>query len=262
MCFNDIIMSEIKPAKIRRDEVPEPPPGSIVLRSFKDFKFVESKVYPPGAAPEIQNIQQVAPAWFKFILRHRGTWYDGDRDLKNNKAGKDKSRAETAGYGRYMTPFEMGSTWLIGTTVRLDPGFVPSRGYSNILQPTNHQTFLTLTALKNDVVTAKLNVFENGIGTRIHTARTVTFKRGEWTTLVVKIAFGRPGYVGLSINGDAFVGIKIDTSRSGDRKPPFGGNAGLYGSATRGVDGKPLGDQIVEHRNMFIKHLDGPLPRK
>lgn len=237
------------------------PPGAIVPRNLADLKFAETRVFPPGKGPEIPNIQQVGPAHFKFTLRHRDGWYDGDRDGKNNRMGLAKSRAETFGFYKYVTPFELGSTWLIGSTVRLAPDFVPSRGYCNIMQPTNHQSFLGLTKLVGDTVTCQLVVFQDGIGTAQRVARTVTFKRNVWTSLVVKTTVGKQGYFGLSINGDAFQGIPCDTTKSGDRTPPLGGNFGLYGSATTGVDGKPLGDQTVEHKNMFLKHLAGPGPK-
>ena len=242
----------------RAGEIPTPwSQGACIVETMRDFKFAESFVWPKGAAPEIDNIQQVAPRHFKFILRHRGSWYDGDRNLKNNSKGLAKSRAETYAtcYNKLGTdlPFNIGDTWLIGSTVRLAPDFVPGRGYCNIMQPVNHQSFLNLTALRGDVVEAKLGVFSNGIGSKITYARTVQIKRGEWTSLVVKAKFAKDGYYGLSINGDPFQGVALDTTRGGDRKPPFGGNFGLYGNAKEGVDRKPLRDQIVEHHTMFYK---------
>lgn len=239
--------------------LPPPPAGAAVAETMADINFAETKVFPAGAGPEIDNIQLVKPRWFKFILRHRGAWYDGDRDGKNNREGKPKSRAEIYGMCSRklgtLTPFKIGETWLIGSTVRLAPDFVPGAGYCNLMQPANHQSFLNMTKLDGNTVTVELCVFSDGIGSKINVARRVQIKRGEWTTLVVKAKFAKDGYYGLSVNGDEFQGITIDTTKSGDRKPPFGGNFGLYGNAARGADGKPLRDQVVDHYNMFYKKL-------
>ncbi len=239
------------------DTLPSPPPGASVVETMRDISWGDSLVWPPGSAQEIPNITNPSPRMFVFTLRHRGAWYDGDRDLKNNRKGLDKSRAEIYALRKLGTdkPFTLGSTWLLGFTVRLAPDFVPSRGYSNLSQPVNHQSFLNMVKLKGDTVTAQLSVFKDGVKTPISIARTVEFKRGEWTTFVVKMTFAKDGYYGLSVNGDEFKGIKIDTTKGGDRKPPFGLNVGLYGSATTGVDGKPLGDQVAEYYNIFAKRV-------
>ena len=239
----------------------QPPAGALTMVTMKDLNFAKTYPWPRGCMAPIDNISMVQPGHFKFVLRHRGACHDGDRDGKNNAAGMDKSRAEIYGCGRYITPFEHGSTWLIGTSVRVNADFVPSRGYCNIMQPVNHQSFLTISDLQGDTLTAQLNVFRDGVGTPITTARRFTFRRGEWVALVVKVKFGRDGYYALSVNGDAFQGAAMDTSKTGDRTFPVGGNFGIYGNF-RGVRGLALTDWVVEHRNMYLKHLDGPGPRK
>lgn len=232
-----------------------PPPGSIVGEKLSDFKYTESRVYPPGAAPEIQNFEQVGPGHFRMTLRHRGSWHDGDRGLTSDKY-KDKSRAELSSLKGNDRPFTVGSTWLMGTTVRLAPDFRPSRGYCNLMQPCAHQSFVTLTGLAGDTVTGSLNVFQNGLGTPFRAVRAFKMRRGEWVTLVVRISIGKSGSYALSVNGDSFRGIAdIDTTKSGERTPPLGGTWGLYGSATYDTAGKPLGDQVVEHKNIFLKKL-------
>lgn len=240
-------------------DLPKPPAGACVAETMADINFQETEVFPKGAAPEIKNIQLMAPRWFRFILRHRGKWYDGDRNLRNNKEGKNKSRAEIYGMCDKKlgstTAFKLGDTWLMGSTIRLAPDFVPSRGYCNLMQPANHQSFLNMVALKGDDVTVELRVFENGIGTKTTLARSVTIKRGQWHTLVVKATFAKNGYYGLSVDGDEFKGVTLDTTKSGERKPPFGGNFGIYGNAGTGVDGKPVGDWVVDHYNMYYKKV-------
>lgn len=233
----------------------QPPSGAVVGEKLSDFKYTDPRVYPPGAGPEIQNFEQVGPRHMRMTLRHRGTWWDGDRGLTSAKY-RDKSRAELTTLKGLDKPFTVGSTWLMGTTVRLAPDFRPSRGYCNLAQPVKHQSFLTLTGLSGDTVTGSLNVFQNGLGTPFTQVRAFKMKRGEWTTLVIRINISRDGSYALSVNGDAFQGINgIDTIKSGENVPPFGGSWGLYGSATTDVNGKPLGDQVVEHKNIFLKKL-------
>ena len=256
-----------------------PPAGAVVGESMKDFKYSDSLVFPkntPGAE-EIQNVTQVGPRTFNFTLRHRGNpwatnnpkgvrgaWYDGDRDLQWNEGKhegnvgkyKDKSRAELSCLKGLNAPFAVGTTWLIGTTVRLDPAFRPAAGYCNLMQPVGHQSFFTMHAIKGDTVTATLRVFENGIGSRQIDVRTVKLKRGEWTTLVIRVKIAQDGEYALSVNGDEFQGKKgLDTTRGHTRGPPFGGTWGLYGSGTWDVDRKPLNDSTLQHSNMFLKKL-------
>lgn len=240
--------------------LPKPPVGACVAETMADINFAETEVFPKGAGPEIKNIQMAGPRWFRFVLRHRGTWYDGDRNLKNNKAGLNKSRAEIYGMcskklAGSMTPFKLGETWLMGSTVRLAPNFVPSRGYCNLMQPVNHQSFLTMTKLAGDTVTVELRVFENGIGSPTRLARAAQIKRGQWHTLVVKATFAKNGYYGLSVDGDDFKGITMDTTKSSRGAPPYGGNFGIYGNAGNGVDGKPVPDWVVDHYNMYYKKV-------
>lgn len=236
----------------------QPPAGATVAKSLSDIRWVDSKVYPPGAAPEIQNIQQIGPAMFSCILRHRGSWHDGDRHLTTGKYAT-KSRAEMCCLGG-NTPYTLGSTWLIGTTVRLNPDFVPSAGYCNIMQPVLHQSYFTMHDLKGDIVTGSLRVFTAGLGSSSRTVRTVQFKRGEWVSLVLKVTFGANGYYGLSVNGDEFQGFNLDTtighikgSKVG-KVSSFGGTWGLYMS-TNPLRGQALKDAVVTHANIFIKKV-------
>ena len=230
------------------------PAGAIVGRSLSDFRWIDALVYPPGAAPEIQNIQQVAPGIFACILRKYGNWHDGDRNLTYG-IYTGKQRAELCCLGG-NTPFAVGTTWLIGTTVRLSPTFVPAAGYCNLMQPVIHQSFFTLSGLRGDSVTGSLMAFTAGLGSSTRLVRAVTIKRGEWTPLVIKVTFGKNGYYGLSVNGDAFQGFPIDTSighihgHEVGVVQNFGGTWGLYQST-----GRPDGDAVVHHANIFIKRV-------
>lgn len=229
----------------------DPPAGAQVATALSDFKNVDdSLVFPRGAGPEIVNITQTAPGTFRFELRHRGSWYDGDRDLKWNDQGKDKSRAEVSKF-RKASDMRVGETWDIATTVRLDPSFVPSRGYCNIMQPVYDQSYLTLTGVSGDEVTAKLMVFTDGIGSSQKLAREFTIRRGQWTSIVVRVHFATDGSYKCSVDGDAFQGVSLDTTR-GDQ--PFRSKWGLYGT-NRAVKGATLGDQIVFHRNIYVRKV-------
>jgi hypothetical protein len=255
--------------------VGRPPAGAIVATKVSDFENVDnSLVFPRGAGPEIQNITDDGPSTFKFVLRHRGNpwstlnpkgergaWYDGDRDLQWNEGKRDgkyhdKSRAEVSclhGHGSKKKPsLEIGDKWEIGTTVRLDPDFVPSRGYCNLMQPVFDQSFLNLTGIKGDMVTAQLMVFTDGIGSPIKVARAFEIRRGEWTSIRVRVKFHKNGFYRCSVNGDPFSGVDMDTTNG---RQPFGPKWGLYMTATTDVTGKPVRDSIVWHRNVYLDKL-------
>lgn len=250
----------------------QPPLQAVTLA---DFRVVDdSLVFPRGAGPEIKNVTMPEPGTFRCELRHRGNpwsplnprgqvgaWYDGDRDLEFNEGRRDgkyhdKSRAEMSGlFGIGRPPNDLlvpGTTWDIATTVLLDKAFVPSLGYCNIMQPVFDQSFLTLTGIKGDAVTAKLQVFEDGIGSIVRTARTFTITRGQWTPIVVRIAFSDKGGYWCSVRGDPFVGLPMDTTRG---RRPFSPKWGLYMTATTGTDRKPLGDSIVTHRDVYVRRV-------
>lgn len=248
----------------------------MVAETLADFGrgVDKSLVFPRGAAPEIDNITTVGPRHFRFELRMRGdpwsplnargvkgAWYDGDRDLKWNEGKRDgkyhdKSRAEVHDLFR-GTPrqpdMKVGETWDIATTVRLDRAFVPSRMYCNIMQPVFDQSFLTLTGINGDLVTAQLMVFVNGIGSAIKVARSFVVRRGEWTSIIVRVKFADAGRYEVSVDGDAFRGIDIDTS-----KRASGSKWGVYGTATTNVLGKPMKDLICEHKNIFVRQVTTP----
>ena len=250
-------------------DVGTPPPGAIVAETLKDFSkgkgVDDSLVFPRGAGPEITNITQVAPRHFKFVLRHRGNpwspfntrgtkgaWYDGDRNLEWNEGKRDgkyhdKSRAEVNGLPAKISN---GETWDIATTVKLDKNFVPSQSYCNIMQPVFDGSFLSLTGIRGNTVTGSLFVFPNGIGSGIKTARDISIPRGEWVSIVIRVKFARDGFYQMSINGDAFKGINLDTTKA---RFPYSNKWGLYCTATIDVTGKPMNDSIVEHKNIYMR---------
>lgn len=252
------------------------PPGALVAETLADFGrggVDNSLVFPRGAAPEIDNITQVAPRHFRFELRMRGNpwspfntkgtkgaWYDGDRDLewnegKRDKKYHDKSRAEVNGLTKkFKVEMKNNETWDIATTVKLDANFVPSKSYCNIMQPVFDQSFLSLTGVNGDDVTANLFVFTNGIGSKIQTARTFTIKRGVWTSIIVRVKFGTSGKYEVSVNGDPFKGISLDTGKLFAERG-VGNKWGLYATSTTSVQGKPMKDLIVEHKNIYVRKV-------
>jgi hypothetical protein len=56
----------------------------------------------------------------------------------------------------------------------------------------------------------------------------------------------------MSVNGDTFKGIKLDTTKA---RTPFGGKWGLYCTATTAVTGKPMTDTTVEHKNIYMRKV-------
>jgi hypothetical protein len=252
-------------------DIGNPPPGSIVAETLKDFNkgknVDDSLVFPRGAAPEITNITQIAPRHFKFVLRHRGNpwspynprgtkgaWYDGDRNLEFNEGKRDgkyhdKSRAEVSGLPAKISN---GETWEIATTVKLDKDFVPSQSYCNLMQPVFDGSFLSLTGIKGNVVTGSLFVFPNGIGSGIKTARDIAIPREQWVSIRIRIKFAKDGFYQLSVNGDAFKGINLDTTKA---RFPYSNKWGLYCTATTDVTGKSMVDSIVEHKNIYMKKM-------
>jgi hypothetical protein len=252
-------------------DIGNPPPGSIVAETLKDFNkgknVDDSLVFPRGAAPEITNITQIAPRHFKFVLRHRGNpwspynprgtkgaWYDGDRDLEWNEGKRDgkyhdKSRAEVSGLPAKISN---GETWEIATTVKLDKNFVPSQSYCNLMQPVFDGSFLSLTGIKGNVVTGSLFVFPNGIGSGIKTARDIAIPREQWVSIRIRIKFAKNGFYQLSVNGDAFKGINLDTTKA---RFPYSNKWGLYCTATTDVTGKPMVDTVVEHKNIYMRKV-------
>ena len=258
----------------------EPPKGAIVAETLKDFaEYDNSLVFPQGTpgATEIDNITELGPRTFNFVLRHRGNpwskqnprgtkgaWYDGDRDLEWNDGTRDgryhdKSRAEMsslAQYGKKNGPkYKDGETWDIGTTVRLDPTFVPSAGYCMIMQPVFDGSYVVLNGIKGDVVSGNLTMFTNGINSAQKWVRDFTVKRGEWVALCVRVKFGKKGEYGLSVNGDDFKMLRnVDTTNA---KEPWRSKVGLYMTATKDVTGKPMGDSIIQHTNVFIRKVSG-----
>jgi hypothetical protein len=256
------------------------PPGAMVADNLSDFgKGVDdSLVFPRGAAPEIKNVTQVAPRHFRFELRMRGdpwtplnpggtrgAWYDGDRNLEWNEGKRDgkyhpKSRAEVNWVlekTKFKVPMKNNETWEIATTVKLDPNFVPSRGYCNIMQPVFDQSFLNLTGIKGDDVTADMTVFTNSkIGGPQKVARSFVIKRGVWTSIVLRIKFGKDGRYDVSVNGDPFKGIGFDTGKIFASRG-IGMKWGIYSQNKKNgsVEGKPMKDLIVEHKNIYVRKV-------
>lgn len=255
------------------------PPGARVAQTLDDFKKVDdSKVFPPGAADEIKNITMPAPGLFNFHLRRRGNpktklnpkgtegaWYDGDRDLEFNlglRDGKyhDKSRAEVAGLFNEVQ--RMGETWEYGTTFRVAPDFVPSAGYCDIMQPPVYVAWLGLTGIRGDTVTGALyySTAKKGFWPS-EIARSFSFKRGEWVTVVVRVKIdsedggARDGEMTMSVNGDKFTGATGVKMSNDSAKNKYKCKWGLYGSATKDVLGQPLKDGTVQHANVWQRRV-------
>lgn len=261
-----------QPATSRPPIVVAPPRGARVVRALSDFKSVDdSLVFPRGAAPEIKNITQDADGTFRFVLRHRGNpwskvnpkgtrgaWYDGDRDLEWNEGKRDgkyhdKSRAEVS--GAFDLTQRYGETWEYATTFKVDNDFVPSVGYCNLMQPVLHVCWLGLDSIRGDTISASLDYTKAVRGfAPSATARSFTFKRGEWVSIVVRIKIhDSQGTLEASINGDDFRGVRNVKMNNQDAKGAYVCKWGIYGSGTTNVNRQPLGDWTVMHKNVWLR---------
>jgi hypothetical protein len=124
-----------------------------------------------------------------------------------------------------------------------------------IMQPVFDGSYVVLNGIKGDVVSGNLTMFTNGINSAQKWVRDFTVKRGEWVALCVRVKFGKKGEYGLSVNGDDFKMLRnVDTTNA---KEPWRSKVGLYMTATKDVTGKPMGDSIIQHTNVFIRKVSG-----
>ena len=222
-----------------------PPAGAIVGRSLSDFRWVDSQVVPRGKGPEIPNIRQMAPGVFAHVLRWRSGWHDGDRHLTTGSYAQ-KGRAELCCLGGNQ-PFTEGSTWLIGTTVRLHPRVSGASSFIDLAQPILHQSYFVVRG-SGDSYTGSLMAFTRGLGSQSKAVRTIQMKRGVWYSLVFKVTLTKNGSYGMSVNGDAFQTITGIDGTAGHTRSSHGGTFGLYMKNGRG-------DCIVYHAFPWIKKV-------
>lgn len=231
----------------------EIPGNAIVAKTLNDFKGVDnSKVFPQNKGhPEITNITDKGNGVFEFYLRHRGSWYDGDRDLAWNRQGYDKSRAEVTQLGSKAQ--QVGETWEYGTTFKVDKDFSPATGFCNVMQQFP-MSWIQLMKIKGETITGSLMYAKTMNGFHPHaSARNFTFRRNEWVSLVIRLKIDdNDGECALSVNGDEFKGVRGRVLKS-DKS--YGAKWGLYMSATKDVNGKPLGDSKVWHANVWVRQV-------
>ena len=219
----------------------------------------DSEVWPKGKGSEIVNITDQGNGLFQFLLRHRGDWYDGDRDGKNNAEGKTKSRAELAGLkGAGVERAQAyGETWEYGTSVCFAKDFVPSRGWCDIFQifPV---AWINLTGLDGDEIIGGLYYTASDDDfSQAGPVRTFRIKRGEWLTFSVRAKVHETdGELLLSINGDAYQG-KRNFRLYSSKRPDFDGKWGLY-TSTESVERRPMKDALMWHRNIWMRQVDDP----
>lgn len=231
--------------------IAKPPSGAVVGDSLKKFTYTQSSVIPKGAAKDINTITQVAPGITMHGLRFRGSWNDGDRSLTTG-IHSYKARAEMA-LGKEQ--YKVGGTYLIGTTVLLAPDFQPSQMYTNIEQPIHFQSYFTITGSGNNLK-GSLYAFTKGLGSPTKLVRSFDFPRNTWMNFVIKVKLGPQGYYGLSVNGDDFKGINLDTtigktsSTGVGRGKAYGGTWGLY-MTNKGMKT----DAVVFHAYPWYKQI-------
>ena len=239
--------------------LPPPPAGALVAETLADFGGVDqSLVFPKGAAKEMTHITQLGPRTFNFYLRHRGdpsktkgAFYDGDRDGNNNAVKHEtKSRAEV--HELFNAKIQAGDTWEIGTTVRLDPHFVPNAGYCIIMQPILFLGLLNLTGINGNTVTAELSAVPGGIGGNQVTVKQFGIVRGEWTNIRIRVKLSKDGFYACSVNGGPFATTNLNLSQ---KTHAYTAKWGLYGQATQDVHHQALNDSQIQHTNIYLHKL-------
>ena len=226
--------------------------GSVAMR-LGDFGSIDdSLVFPKGKAEEIQNITDLGNGTFQFLLRHRGSWYDGDRDGRNNAKGLNKSRAEATGPGKSHQV--ANETWEYGTTFSAAKDFIPSSGFCNIFQlfPV---AWLRITGLSGDTLSGALyhNTSDNDFS-QSPPVREFKVKRGEWISFVIRAkVHASSGELTMSVGGDAFKG-KTGFRLFSNKRKDFGSKFGLYMSTTSATK-QPLNDSTVWHRNVWARKV-------
>jgi hypothetical protein len=242
-----------------------PPPGSIVANTLSDFASVDqSLVYPHGAAKEMTHAVLIAPGTFRHYMRHRGDpqhggWFDGDRNNDNNTIKhENKSRSEMSGLlkaqGKEM---KIGESWEIGTTVWLDPNFIPGGGYCSLMQCVLFQSMITLTAIEGNNVKAELLVMPDGIGGNQSTVHQFKIPRATWTSIAVRVSLKKGGTYAISVNGGSYVTSKpMDLTKlqhKADTK--FGPYTNGTLSCIYWPKHLPLNDSQVVYTRIYTKHL-------
>ena len=231
-----------------------PPAGAIIGKGLSQFKWVDVKVNPAGAAPEVPNITQVAPGVTKHFVRVGPTWHDA-----NLRAGRQdhKGRAEMTSLGG-DTPWKLGETWIIGATTMFPKDFQIKSQFCQISQIPLHVGYFNMYKTTGDSVSGGVYVFSKGLGSPSRLIRSVTVKKGEWFSWTLRMKFAVDGRYECSINGDEFRGVAQDMSighirnASVGKVQSFGGSWGLYiGDAQSG----PPREIAVYHANPFMKKL-------
>jgi len=246
-----------------------PPPGSIIANTLSDFASVDqSLVYPNGAAKEMTHVVQIAPGTFRHYMRHRGdpfanknsgAWFDGDRSNENNTIKhENKSRSEMSGLlkaqGKEMN---IGESWEIGTTVWLDPNFIPGGGYCSLMQCVLFQSMINLASIEGNNVTAELLVMPDGIGGDQVQVHQFTIPRATLTSIAVRVTLKKGGTYSISVNGGAYVTSKpMDLTKLQHKADT---KIGIYTNGTMSCSywpkHLPLNDSQVVHTRIYMKLL-------
>ena len=149
----------------------------------------------------------------------------------------------------------MGETWLIGGTTFFPSDYTHPNGYHQILQTFLHATYLTVDrGGGSGDIKVSMMAFTKGLGSASKVVRTVSFKRGGWTTWVIRNVVTKNGRCEMSVNGDAFKGIDVDFSIGHIHKGTVGkvaAHGGTFGSYLTDKGGTK--DIFLAHGSLWIK---------
>lgn len=241
------------------------PAGATVMKSKSSFKRIqEPVVYPKGAGSEIQNITDLGNGVVRFRLRVERSWWDGDGAAGAKGGGKaqDRQRAECRLLGGDIYQ-KKGETWEYGTTFRTNPGFkVYGKGWNDVMQLKTYSGFggsdmgmplvkLTIDGSGSDLQLLAYSPAEGGRGKV--TARSHSFKPGEWVTAKFRVTTGSNGMLQMSINGDAFQGKSGVAMNGPGGSSSYNMKCGLYRKLH--LPQMAGADDYIDHKNTYIVKL-------
>jgi len=225
------------------------------LSSFEGMEQPLERYFPARKAVEPERFNAITDeggGTFRMSLRYGPDWWDGDRDTHN----RDRQRAEVKGLGPHQ---KLGETFEYGTTWRIDPAFHGTTRFFHVFQvkATEGDDGAPLITLSLDRDPHHVTVrYWPGKDRDSHIAREFRCEPGAWESVRIRVrtSMDADGEVLVSVNGDAFAGVKdlpIYRPDAKDYRPKWG----LYRGLTAGMN---LSDDFVEHRAVYAQNLASP----
>ena len=208
---------------------------------------VANNSFTPGASG---NITDQGDHTVRMFLHYRANaGWDADRDRHDTT----RQRAEVKGLGPHQ---KTGDTFEYATTWRTDPAFRGSSRFCHVFQlkatdGDNGAPLVTLSIL-NGTNQACVHYWSGGSKGFI-TVRKFAWSAGVWENVRIRIttAIKPEGAISVSVNGDAFQGVKgvpVYRPDATDYRPKWG----LYRGTAKDM---PFGDDYVEHKDASARKM-------